>query len=462
MPVADSYRPDPRHLSLGPTFFDPVRPAEFPQHRLRWRNDRAAATVGLDTLTEEEWIGHFGRLEPLPDNLSEPLALRYHGHQFRAYNPDIGDGRGFLFAQMRDASDRLVDLGTKGTGTTPYSRSGDGRLTLKGAVRELLATEALEALGVPTSRTFSIVETGEKLWRGDEPSPTRSAALVRMQRTHVRIGTFQRLAFEGDKASIRRLVGYCAETYGLGRGEPVAFLREVIDRVADTGAAWWVAGFVHGVLNTDNIVVTGDSFDYGPWRFLEAHDPGKVAAYFDQTGLYAFARQPEALSWNLTRLAECLLLAWEEAHDGLVEVLEGFASRFEAHLVRRTHDRLGLLPVEADAARERVRLLYRAMRETAAPHHATLDALAADARPPVTDWGVPAWQEALAALAEARRESTVEARTPSMAIGKVEALWDAIASADDWSPLYEHVHALRRFGAARAAAPDRANAPTAR
>ena len=160
-------------------------------------------------LTDAQWIGHFGRFEPLPDNLPQPLAQRYHGHQFRVYNPEIGDGRGFLFAQLRDGAGRLMDLGTKGSGQTPYSRFGDGRLTVKGAVRELLATEMLEALGVETSKTFSIVETGEALERNDEPSPTRSAVLVRLSHGHIRIGTFQRLAFFNETDNIGRLTNYC-------------------------------------------------------------------------------------------------------------------------------------------------------------------------------------------------------------------------------------------------------------
>jgi uncharacterized protein YdiU (UPF0061 family) len=173
---------------------DPVRAADFPETILRFRNDRAAATIGLEPLSDADWVRHFGRFEPLPGSLPEPLALRYHGHQFRVYNPNIGDGRGFLFAQMHDIAGRLMDLGTKGSGQTPHSRSGDGRLTLKGAVREILATEMLEALGVETSRTFSVVETGEALHRGDEPSPTRSAVLIRLSHGHIRIGSFQRLA----------------------------------------------------------------------------------------------------------------------------------------------------------------------------------------------------------------------------------------------------------------------------
>jgi uncharacterized protein YdiU (UPF0061 family) len=158
-----SYRPEKAFLALGGDFHDVVVPAAFPAHRLRYRNQRAAAEVGLEGLTDAAWVGHFGRFEPLPGSLPQPLALRYHGHQFRTYNPELGDGRGFLFAQLRDGAGRLMDLGTKGSGRTPWSRFGDGRLTLKGAVREILATEMLEALGVTTSRTFSVIETGEAL-----------------------------------------------------------------------------------------------------------------------------------------------------------------------------------------------------------------------------------------------------------------------------------------------------------
>lgn len=138
--------------ALQPDFADPVAAADFPQAILRFRNDRWADAVGLGELGEEEWLAHFGRFRPLEGSLPQPLALRYHGHQFRVYNPDIGDGRGFLFAQLRDGAGRLLDLGTKGSGRTPYSRFGDGRLTLKGGMREILATEMLEALGVSTSK----------------------------------------------------------------------------------------------------------------------------------------------------------------------------------------------------------------------------------------------------------------------------------------------------------------------
>src|SRR5690242_17039068 len=205
------YRPDVRIFGLGDGLFDPVVPAKFPRCIPRFLNRRAAETVGLDGLSDEEWAAHFCRFEPLPDNLKQPLALRYHGHQFRVYNPDIGDGRGFLFAQLRDEKERLLDLGTKGSGQTPYSRTADGRLTLKGGVREVLATEMLQALGVNTSKSFALFETGEALERGDEPSPTRSSVLTRLSHSHIRIGTFQRVAFFGEVDNLRELNRYCLE-----------------------------------------------------------------------------------------------------------------------------------------------------------------------------------------------------------------------------------------------------------
>ena len=169
---------------------------------------------------------------------------------------------------MRDDSDRLMDLGTKGSGQTPYSRFGDGRLTLKGGVREILATEMLEALNVPTSRTLSLIETGEALTRGDEPSPTRSAVMVRLSHGHIRIGTFQRLAYLQDEEGMRAAVRYVLHNlYGEESDDPVRLLDHVVTRTATLAARYMAAGFVHGVLNSDNINVTGESFDYGPWRF---------------------------------------------------------------------------------------------------------------------------------------------------------------------------------------------------
>ena len=296
--------------ALGEEFFDPVQPANFNPVGIRFVNANLAEEIGLK-LSEADTLKHFLRFEPIDNSLSEPLALRYHGHQFRQYNPEIGDGRGFLFAQFEHEG-RLLDFGTKGSGTTPYSRQGDGRLTLLGGVREVLASEYLNALGVNTSRAFTLIETDEALTRHDEPSPTRAAVLTRLSHSHIRFGTFQRQAFFGKTENLEALVKYCQIHFYPGAETIAEFFEQVVKQSADTIAAWMVAGFVHGVMNTDNMNITGESFDYGPYRFLPTLEPGYVAAYFDHGGLYAFGRQPDAMIWNLAQLAQCLSLITED------------------------------------------------------------------------------------------------------------------------------------------------------
>ncbi|WP_413581707.1 protein adenylyltransferase SelO family protein [Bdellovibrio sp. HCB288] len=316
---------------LGPAFYDEVQPAAFPEAKLRYRNQSAAAIVGLDRISDTEFKNHFADFKPISGNMPTTLALRYHGHQFRSYNPQIGDGRGFLYAQFL-VKEKLYDLGTKGSGRTPYSRSGDGRLTLKGAFREILATELLESYGVNTSKTFSVFETGESLERHDEPSPTRAGVLVRLNHSHIRFGTFQRLAALKESDNIRKLLDYCVRHYYPdllhleGEEKAAAFLQSVARSMAMTTAQWMMAGFVHGVLNTDNMNITGESFDYGPYRFMPKYDPSFTAAYFDQSGLYSYGRQPTSVLWNLHQLGFALKFAFENLP--VEELLEEFADSF--------------------------------------------------------------------------------------------------------------------------------------
>ena len=336
------YTPDVKITELGEDFYDPVSAAEFPKHILRYRDDRAAKTVGLEGLSDTQWTDHFGHFAPLKDNLKQPLALRYHGHQFRHYNPDIGDGRGFLFAQMRDDRGRLLDLGTKGSGTTPHSRSGDGRLTLLGGVREVLATRYLESLGVNTSKTMSLIETGEALTRGDEPSPTRSAVMVRLSHGHIRFGTFQRQYFEDAEDNLQTLTDYCLRHYYPDVVDKTAagLLRATAKSSADMVGSWMAAGFVHGVMNTDNMNISGESFDYGPYRFLPHMQADFTAAYFDHGKLYAFARQPESMYWNLAQLANCLSLVDDDQR--LIEALQSFQDEYQIAVTRHMFRRLGV------------------------------------------------------------------------------------------------------------------------
>lgn len=432
----------------------PVAPADFPQHILRFRNNRAAATVGLDDIGDAEWVDLFGRLAPLDGSLPRPLALRYHGHQFRHYNPDIGDGRGFLHSQVTEGgSDRLLDLGTKGSGQTPYSRFGDGRLTLKGAMREILATEMLEALGVPTSRTFSVIETGEALERNDEPSPTRGAVLVRLSHGHIRIGSFQRLATLEEPEHLARLVDYALRR--LYREEPgqdpaLHLFELAVARCADLAASYLVAGFVHGVLNSDNIAITGESFDYGPWRFAPTWDNGFTAAYFDHQGLYAFGRQPEAIQWDLAQLA--IALSGMTDQEALLTAFHSFPDRFRARFDARMLWRLGLETGDPILARDLSRVAVETMQAGGLPIDRAF-----------YDWrggrDVPA--EDLRRLAD-RCTPVPDALTAgywqdgapcSMLIDEVEALWSAIDRDDDWSPLMAKVEAIRRMGRAHGTPP---------
>ena len=456
-PQAAVYRPDPAILELSDWLGDPVNAADFPQAILRFRNDPWAKAVGLGELSDAQWVQHFARFEPLPENIPQPLALKYHGHQFRVYNPEIGDGRGFLFAQMRDHAGRLLDLGTKGSGTTPYSRTADGRLTLKGGVREILATEMLEALGVNTSKTFSIIETGEELERGDEPSPTRSAVMVRLSHGHIRIGTFQRLLVHEERGQMAQLVDYCLKQFpgplppsdAPGRDEPaVILLHQVVERLADLAASWMVAGFVHGVLNTDNMNISGESFDYGPWRWLPTWDSGFTAAYFDQTGLYAFGRQPEALHWNCGQLAVALrLLAQSEP---LLAAMNRFGDLYMAAIARRWCWRLGVEPRGTDRDAQLVAACERLLRESGMPpdlfffthrggRNADGDLAAALSGYTPAESDHPYWQGD---------------QPESMLIDEVETIWSAIAECDDWSPLNTRIEAIRQMGAAHGEPPE--------
>ncbi|GGC24909.1 UPF0061 protein [Novosphingobium marinum] len=459
-PQASPYRPDYRLKPLARWLGSEVAAADFPEHRLRFRNDRWAGAVGLSSLSDEQWIAHFGRFEPLPDNMPGPLALKYHGHQFRVYNPDIGDGRGFLFAQLRDGEDRLLDLGTKGSGRTPYSRDGDGRLTLKGAVREILATEMLEALGVCTSKTFSVIETGEELRRGDEPSPTRSAVMVRLSHGHIRIGTFQRLLVLEEIERIEELVSYCLEAFpgaqppggATAASEPaVIFMHQVVARMADLAASYMAAGFVHGVLNTDNMNVSGESFDYGPWRWLPRWDPAFTAAYFDHAGLYAFGRQPEAFHWNCAQLAIALRPIADS--EPLIAALDSFAGLYRERFALRFAWRLGVRPKDVEenialvsAAEAHMRdagispdeLHFRHRGGRDAPTGAFGDLLRTFES---TEGGGNSFWQADA--------------PPTLHIDEVERVWAAIAENDDWQPLRDKVGAIRELGAALGTSPQR-------
>ena len=454
--------PQTIHTQLGPAFYDVVTPARFPQYILRYRNQRAAVQIGLQDLSDEQFIDHFGRFMPLQGSLPEPLALRYHGHQFGTYNTELGDGRGFLFAQYKDQqTGHLLDLGTKGSGQTPYARAADGRLTLKGGVREVLATEFLTALNVPTSQSFSLIETGEALERHDEPSPTRSSVLVRLLHSHIRIGSFQRLAYLRQTENLEKLLRHTVRHYypeldpGLAYEKLIlSFLPEFAERVSDMVAGWMVAGFVHGVLNTDNFNITGESFDYGPWRFLPHFDPGFTAAYFDQTGRYAYGRQPSATLWALCRLADCFVPIVDP--EVLAETLSGFYSSMERNLARRLLWRLGVEGNDDDASQLSA-LVFQAAKASQIGWDRLFHELYGGQK--LDKFADPAWRDSdelvklanYASLLSPRQSKTAvqamrAAPLISLEIGVVERIWAPIAASDDWSEFTQSLQDIRAFG----------------
>ena len=300
----------------------------------------------------------------VPDGAT-PLAQAYAGHQFGGFNPQLGDGRAVLLGELVGTDGRRYDLALKGSGRTPFSRGGDGRAALGPVLREYLVGEAMHGLGVPTTRALAAVTTGEKVYR-DRALP--GAVLARVASSHLRVGTFQFFAARGLTHFVEPLLRYAIDRHDPGAADdPVpalGFLRGVVDRQAALVARWMHLGFVHGVMNTDNTTISGETIDYGPCAFVEAHDPGAVFSSIDTMGRYAFGRQPAIMQWNLTRLAEALLPLIDadqaRASEMATEVLGTFPSTFDAHWLAGARHKLGLLgehPDDEALARDWVALL---------------------------------------------------------------------------------------------------------
>ncbi len=463
---------------LGDDYFDVVTPATFPQHILRFRNDDVLRQLDLqpEQVSDRDFTSAFGEFAD-----HQPfLALRYHGYQFRSYNPFLGDGRGFLYGQVQGNDGRLYDFGTKGSGTTPYSRGGDGRLTLKGGIREVLASEALHALGVNTSRTLSLIETGESLHRGDEPSPTRSAVMVRFSHSHIRFGTFERLQYLKQPELIRKLLNHVIEVYyphlltvEAEQERYALWFAELSERLATLVAQWMTVGFCHAVLNTDNMSITGESFDYGPYAFMDEYDPKFTAAYFDYSGLYAYGNQPTACYWNLEKLAVALKGIVDGA--GLEAGLAQYQPKYAEVFCDRTLKKLGLptqlaTTLPADLQRDLLLQTLNLLEETHVGYHDFFTAL--------TQQFVPEWQTepdrilmpaveksdpAAAELLKAWRSryqtclsqlppekmadvhACLRATNPMTVLlrPQIEAVWEPITTEDDWQPFYDLLNKIQ-------------------
>lgn len=457
-------KPSPIILNLGPDFYDRAEPARFPKSILRYYNQDSARLLQLEHLTQTEIQDHFWAFKPFRNNIPYPLALRYHGHQFRNYNPELGDGRGFLTAQFVDRNRKIQDLTTKGSGTTLYSRSGDGRLTLKGAIREILATEMLESLGVNTSHTFCVFETGEELDRQDEPSPTRGAVLTRRMHSSIRFGTFQRLAFFEEHDNIRKLVGYCLDHYypdikvRTGQNEAAIFLKAVMRKTAELTAQIMMAGFVHAVLNTDNMNITGEVFDFGPFRFMPTYNPYFTAAYFDRTGLYCYGRQPESFLWGLDQLGQSLKKAYPELSPEAV--LKDFVPELQKHMQVLFLQRLNLAPQFDDQDEVLLQEFFHMLEsgrylfeQTFYDFYSGYERQAWKTSPQKELYKSPEAQAFITTLKKFKvaKNSWVmhpyfqDLRPETLLIHEIEALWQAIALEDNWRPFQQKIDQIRNL-----------------
>ena len=355
--------------SLGNEFFDVVQPATFPQHILRFRNNALLPILGLpsDQVSDRHFIEFLGQFQ----GEQSCLALRYHGHQFGQYNPYLGDGRGFLYGQIRGTDGHLYDLGTKGSGTTPHSQARDGRLSLKGGIREVLAAEILHHLGVPTSRCLSLIETGEPLQRDDEPSPARSAVMVRQSRSHIRFGTFERLAYYDRPDLIQQLLDRVIACYYPDiEKDPnpyPLFYAALVKRVAQLVGQWMAIGFCHGVLNTDNMSIVGEGFDYGPYAFIETYNPYFTAASFDRSGRYSYRNQPSACRWNLEMLQRPLSAVMPLAE--MATSLESFPELYRQAYNQKLLNKLGFLTLPPDLTEDLIGITLELLLVTKINYH---------------------------------------------------------------------------------------------
>jgi len=462
---------EPALESLGYDYFDEVTAAEFPRHILRFRNDQILPLLGLNPLEvqDADFIQAFGKFQ----GVRPFLALRYHGYQFGEYNSRLGDGRGFLYGQVRGTDGELYDFGTKGSGTTPYSRSADGRLTLKGGVREVLAAEALQNLGVRTSRCLSLIEAGEALWRGDEPSPTRSSVMVRFNRSHIRFGTFERLHYFKRPDLTKKLLDHVIEQYYPKITSPLddrygQFYAELVERVAELTAQWIAAGFCHAVLNTDNMSITGESFDYGPYAFIPTYNPDFTAAYFDYYGRYSYGNQPGICKLNLELLQQPLQAVIPQ--DYMETALANFDEHYYQNYRQLMLNKLGFEQVPKLEGDELLLLTIKLLQDSQVGYHAFFAELAEQFNPSWRDdlsqifsntsflsaekepLSLPKWRDfyyhILQSLSSAELEGIsqrLREKNPKTALLRpvIEEVWEAISQEDNWQPFYELVNRLQ-------------------
>jgi uncharacterized protein YdiU (UPF0061 family) len=429
-------------------FFVPVTPARPPRPALARLNRGLAEAMGLDVEALAAQAAEIFSGARVPPG-AEPIAQAYAGHQFGGFSPRLGDGRALLLGEHVDRAGTRRDLSLKGSGRTVFSRGGDGKAALGPMLREYVMGEAMHALGVPTTRALAVVTTGDVVPR-DRPLP--GAVLARVAASHLRVGTFELFAARGEYDQVRRLADYAIRRHDPALVDApdryLGLLRAVAARQAELIARWMLVGFIHGVMNTDNMTLSGETIDYGPCAFLEAYDPVAVFSSIDHQGRYAFGRQPAVARWNLARFAETLLPLIDPADPEAgaaqaMEVLDAFPARYERHLAAGVRAKLGLAASEPDdaiLARDWLALLADAEVDHTLAWRALADAVTTDGRAMealVQDPGaLRAWLErwrargAREALAPTERAAAMRAVSP-VYIPRNERVEEALEAAQE-------------------------------
>jgi uncharacterized protein YdiU (UPF0061 family) len=452
------------YSGLPSRFYARVEPTPVANPRVVVFNTGLAAELGLDPKAIEPEAAVVFSGNRLPED-ANPIAMAYAGHQFGAFVPRLGDGRAILLGELRGRDGVLRDIQLKGAGLTPFSRNGDGRAVVGPMLREYLISEAMHGLGVSTTRSLAVVTTGETVFR-DGALP--GAVLTRVAASHVRVGTFQYFAARGDEEAIRVLLEYViARHYSVARDADVpalAVLKEVAHRQAGLIADWMLLGFIHGVMNTDNMAISGETIDYGPCAFMDSYDPNTVFSSIDHGGRYAYANQPAIAQWNLARFAETLLFLIdpdpEKAIRLATEVIEPFVEQFNARFLAGMRRKIGLSSA-AEGDVELIRRLLATMQGSQADFTLTFRRLALAAESPGqppgpgellpesfrADGWLQDWQERLARDPQSAAERAAAMRRANPAFvprnHRVQAALDA-ADAGDYTLFLKLVAILQR------------------
>jgi serine/tyrosine/threonine adenylyltransferase len=454
------------YAALPANFFARVAPTPVTSPRLIKLNRPLAVQLGLDPdrLDSPEGAEILAG-KRVPDG-ADPIAMAYAGHQFGQFVPQLGDGRAILLGEVIDADGVRRDIQLKGSGPTPFSRRGDGRAALGPVLREYIVSEAMAALGIPTTRSLAAVMTGESVLR---ETALPGAVLTRVASSHIRVGTFQYFAARGDTAGVRRLADHAIARHypqAAETGRPYhALLEGVIARQADLVARWLLVGFIHGVMNTDNTSISGETIDYGPCAFMDHYDPAMVFSSIDELGRYAYANQPRIALWNLTRLAECLLpLFSEEQEKAIAEAqtaLADFAERFNTAYQAGLREKLGLFTAR-DGDYALAQDLLDAMAKNQADFTLTFRRLSDAARDPAgdrdirqlfadpaayDDWALR-WRQRISDEPQdpATRQAAMRAVNPAFIPRnhRVEAVIEAAVNRDDFAPFEELLAVLAK------------------